>query len=148
MISLKYGIYVGIAHILFFLLMGVLGLHDYVEFSFISALFVIVGICLAIASYKRVRGGMLNYLHGLAIGATVGVVSSTLLALFMVIYITAFDASYLNNLQASALFPQSLSLLSLFVLTIIYGLIPGFLIGFIAMQWYKRPDHTMSERVR
>lgn len=147
-VSLKYGIFVGIAHILYFLLMGLLGLHNRIELSFLSGLFLVIGICLAISSYKRAKSGKIDYLKGLGIGVTTGVVSSVLVALFMVLYITAFDASYLNNLQASSLFPQSLSLLSLFVLIIIYGSWPGFIIAFVAMQWFKRPDHTMSERVR
>ncbi|RAU81994.1 DUF4199 domain-containing protein [Pontibacter arcticus] len=146
-IALKYGILVGVAHIVYFLLMGLLGLHDKTEMSFLSAIFLAIGICLAIANFKRRRNGTIDYFQGLAIGAITGVVSSTLLALFMVLYINLFDTSYLANLQTSALFPQSLSMLSLFALTIIYGLIPGFLMAFVAMQWFRRADHSMTERV-
>jgi hypothetical protein len=147
-VSLKYGIFVGIAHIVYFLLMGILGLHHVVELSFLSALFLIVGIVMAISNFKRAKNGKIEYLQGLAIGATTGVVSSSLLALFMVLYISVFDASYIANMQASSLFPASLSVLALFVLTIIYGSLPGFFIAFIAMQWFKRPDHTMSEQIK
>lgn len=147
-VALKYGIFVGIAHIVYFLIMGLLGLHQRVEVSFISGIFLVVGICMAIANFKRVKRGKLNYLQGLGIGATTGVVSSSLLALFMVLYVSVFDASFIANMQASSLFPESLSILSLFVLTIIYGTIPGFFIAFIAMQWFKEPDHTMAERVK
>lgn len=146
-VSLKYGILVGIAHIVFFLIMGMLGLHDVVELSFFSSIFLVIGIVMAISNFKRVKGGVIQYFQGLAIGATVGVVSSTILALFLVLYINLLDATYLAQLQASALFPQSISLLALFVLTIIYGTVPGFIIAFVAMQWYKRADHSLTERV-
>lgn len=146
-VGLKYGFMVGVAHIAYFLLMGILDLHHIVELSFISSLFLIVGIVMAISSFKRAKNGMINYFQGLGIGVTTGVVSSVLLAIFLVIYISLIDASYLMNLQASAFFPEGLSLLALFALTIVYGSWPGFFISFIAMQWYKRPDHTMSERV-
>jgi hypothetical protein len=146
-VSIKYGILVGIAHIIYFLLMRVFGLLHIVELSFLSALFLIVGICVAIVRFKRAKNGMINYFQGLAIGATVGVVSSTVLALFLVLYISLFDATYLQNLQASSYFPEGLSMLSLFVITIIYGSWPGFWLAFIAMQWYKAPDHTMSRQV-
>ncbi|HEY4651123.1 MAG TPA: DUF4199 family protein [Pontibacter sp.] len=146
-VSLKYGILVGIAHIVYFLIMGVLGLHHVVELSFLSSVFLVIGIVMAISKFKRAKNGMINYFQGLAIGATVGVVSSTILALFLVLYITVFDATYLAHLQASAFFPQSISLLALFVLTIIYGSWPGFWLAFIAMQWFKRADHSMAERV-
>ncbi len=145
-IAVKYGIFVGIAHILFFLLMGLLGLLDVIELSFISAIFLIIGILVAISKYKSMHGSV-GYFSGLGIGATTGVVSSALLAVFLMIYLNLFDETYLNNLQASALFPDGLSKLWLFILTIVYGTIPGFFIGFIAMQWFKRADHSMPERV-
>ncbi|MBX0335450.1 DUF4199 domain-containing protein [Pontibacter sp. HSC-14F20] len=146
-VSLKYGIFVGIAHVLFFLIMRLLDLQNRIELSFLSAIFLIVGITVAISQFKKAKGGNINYFQGLAIGATTGVVSSTILALFLVVYVTVLDTAYLASLQTSSLFPVSLSVLSLFVLTIIYGTIPGFLIAFVAMQWFKRADHAMPERI-
>ena len=146
-VSLKYGIFVGIAHVLFFLIMRLLNLQNRVELSFLSAVFLIVGITVAISQFKKAKGGNINYFQGLAIGATTGVVSSTILALFLVVYVTVLDTAYLANLQSSSLFPVSLSTLSLFVLTIIYGTIPGFLMAFVAMQWFKRADHAIPERI-
>jgi len=147
-VSIKYGIFVGIAHILYFLMMDLLNLLNVIELSFLSGIFLVIGIVVAISRFKRAKNGLINYFQGLAIGATVGVVSSTVLALFLVIYITFFDATYLLNLQSSYLFPQSLSLLSLLVITIIYGSWPGFWLAFIIMQWFKNPDHTISEKVK
>lgn len=146
-VSIKYGIFVGIAHILYFLVMRLLNLQNRVELSFLSAIFLIIGIAVAIASFKKARGGTINYFQGLAIGATTGVVSSSILALFLVVYVTVLDPAYLASLQSSSVFPISLSVLSLFVLTIIYGSVPGFIIAFVAMQWFKRADHAMPERI-
>jgi energy-converting hydrogenase Eha subunit A len=146
-VSLKYGIFVGIAHILFFLVMRLLNLQNRVELSFLSALFLVIGIAVAISNFKKAKGGNMNYFQGLAIGATTGVISSTILALFLGLYVTMLDTAYLASLQSSSLFPVSLSVLSLFVLTIIYGTIPGFIIAFVAMQWFKRADHSVPERI-
>ncbi|WP_439882356.1 DUF4199 domain-containing protein [Pontibacter sp. MBLB2868] len=146
-VSTKYGIIVGIVHMFYFLLMWALGLTNIVELSFISGIFLVIGIVMAISSFKRAKNGVIEYFQGLAIGATVGVVSSVILAIFLMIFVNLLDTHYLESLQASSLFPESLSKLSLFVLTIVYGTVPGVIIGFIAMQWYKNPDHTMSERI-
>ncbi|WP_187262320.1 DUF4199 domain-containing protein [Pontibacter beigongshangensis] len=146
-VSIKYGILVGLAHIVYFLLMRIFGVLHIVELSFLSGIFLVIGIVVAISNFKRARGGEINYFQGLAIGATTGVVSSTVLGLFLVAFITLFDSSYMANLQASSLFPESLSVLALFVLTIIYGSWPGFWLAFIAMQWFKTSDHTVPERV-
>ncbi|GAB3815578.1 hypothetical protein GCM10028895_09860 [Pontibacter rugosus] len=91
---------------------------------------------------------MIQYFQGLAIGATVGVVSSAVLALFLMVFVNTLDTEYLASLQASSLFPEGLSKLSLFVLTILYGTVPGVLIAFIAMQWFKNADHTMTNQVK
>jgi hypothetical protein len=146
-VSLKYGIFVGIAHVLFFLVMRLLNLQNRVELSFLSAIFLIIGIAVAISQFKKAKGGEINYFQGLAIGATTGVISSTILALFLVVYVNVLDTAYLTSLQSSSLFPTSLSVLSLLVLTIIYGTIPGFIIAFVAMQWFKRADHAIPERI-
>lgn len=142
-VAIKYGILVGLAHIVYFVLMWIFGLLEVVELSFLSGILLVIGICVAISRFKSMRGGMLHYLQGLGIGATVGVVSSAILALFLVIFLSAFRTGYIENLQASALFPESLTKLSLFILTIVYGAVPGLWIGFIAMQWFKRRDHQM-----
>lgn len=147
-VSIKYGIFVGIAHIIYFLVMDMFGLLEIIELSFLSSIFLIIGIAVAISRFKRASGGVINYFQGLGIGATTGVISSSILALFLAVYITVFDSTYLANLQASYLFPESLSLLSLVVLTIVYGTWPGFLLAFILMQWFKNADHTISKRVK
>ena len=146
-VSIKYGVIVGIVHMVYFLLMWALGLTNIVELSFFSGIFLVVGIVVAISNFKRAKNGVIEYFQGLGIGATVGVVSSVILAIFLMIFVSLMDTEYLESLQASALFPESLSQLSLFVITIVYGTVPGVIIGFIAMQWFKNPDHTMSERV-
>ncbi|MEJ8801946.1 DUF4199 domain-containing protein [Pontibacter sp. H249] len=146
-VSIKYGIIVGIVHIVYFLLMWASGLQETVELSFFSGIFLVVGIIVAISRFKRMKNGMIHYFQGLGIGATVGAVSSIILAIFMMIFVSTLGQDYLFSLQSSYLFPESLSKLSLFLITIIYGTVPGVIIGFIAMQWFKRPDHTMPERI-
>lgn len=146
-VSIKYGIIVGVVHIVYFLLMWAFGLQEIVELSFFSGIFLVIGIIVAISRFKKMKGGMIHYFQGLGIGATVGAVSSIILAIFMMVFVSTMGQGYLFSLQSSYLFPESLSKLSLFLITIIYGTVPGVIIGFIAMQWFKRPDHTMPERV-
>mgnify|MGYP005748702547 FL=1 len=146
-VSIKYGVIVGIVHIAYFLLMWALGLQEIVELSFISGIFLVIGIVVAISKFKRIKKGTIHYFQGLAIGATVGAVSSIILAIFLMIFLSTLGQGYLSSLQASYLFPESLTLLSLFLTTIVYGTVPGVIVGFIAMQWYKRPDHTLPEQI-
>ena len=141
-VAVKYGILVGIVYIVYFLVMWALGVIEVIELSFLSGLFLVIGIVVAISSYKKVRSGGIRYLEGFGIGATVGAVSSAILGLFLVVFLSTLDTEYLEHLQASSLFPEGLSLTLLFVLTILYGTVPGAWIAFIAMQWFKRRDHN------
>lgn len=145
-LAVKYGILVGVAHIAYFLLMRILGLIHNIGLSYLSGIFLVVGIVLAISKYKKLKGGMLRYFEGLAIGAITAAVSSLILGLFLVLFVTVFDSTYLDALSASGLFPEGLSVLSLFLVTLLEGTVPGFLVAFIAMQWFKRPDHSMSNQ--
>ena len=122
--------------------MWAFGLLEIVELSFLSGFLLVIGIVVAISNLKKVKGGAIGYLEGLGMGATVGAVSSAILALFLAIFLSSINTGYIENLQASALFPRGLTVLAMSVLTIVYGTIPGLLIGFIAMQWFKREDHN------
>lgn len=146
-VSIKYGVIVGIVHIVYFLLMWALGLQEVVELSFISGIFLVIGIVVAISRFKKIKSGTIHYFQGLGIGATVGAVSSIILAIFLMLFVSTLGKEYLLSLQASYLFPVSLSKLSLFLITIIYGTVPGVWIAFIAMQWFKRRDHTLPEQI-
>lgn len=145
-LAVKYGLMVGAAHIVYFLLMRVLGLIHNIGLSYLSGIFLIIGIVLAISKYKKLKGGMLRYFEGLGIGAIIAAVSSLILALFLVLFVTAFDSTYMDALSASGYFPEGLSILSLFLVTLLEGSVPGFIATFVIMQWFKREDHSMSNR--
>lgn len=146
-ISVKYGLLVGVAHIVYFLLMRLLDLIHIVELSYLSGIFLVIGIVMGISKYKRLRGGMINYFEGLGIGVITAFVSSLILALFLVLFVTVFDDTYINNLSTSGLFPEGLSVLAMFWIAVAHGTWPGFFIAFISMQWFKRADHTMPEKI-
>ncbi|TPE42528.1 DUF4199 domain-containing protein [Pontibacter mangrovi] len=146
-IAIKYGLLVGVAHILYFLLMRLLNLTQVIELSYLSGIFLIIGIVVALSKYKSLNRRALRYFDGLGIGVITAFVSSLILAVFLVIYVTVFDRTYLESLSASGFFPEGLSVLTMFWVTIGHGTWPGFIIGFIAMQWFKQPDHTMQENV-
>lgn len=143
-LGIKYGILVGVAHIAFFLLMRLLNLIHNVGLSFLSGVFIVIGIVLAISKYKKLRGGVVRYFEGLAIGTITAGVSSLMIGLFLVLFVTVIDSTYLDALSASGLFPEGLSVLSMFLVTLVEGTIPGFIVAFIAMQWFKRQDHSIS----
>ncbi|MBF9254758.1 DUF4199 domain-containing protein [Pontibacter sp. 172403-2] len=145
-LAIKYGLLVGVAHIAYFLLMRILGLIHNIGLSYLSGVFLLIGIVVAISKYKKLQGGMLRYFEGLGIGAITAAVSSLILALFLVLFVTLFDSTYIQALSASGLFPEGLTVLSLFLVTLLEGSVPGFIATFVIMQWFKRQDHSVSNQ--
>ncbi len=145
-LAIKYGLWVGVAHVAFFLFMRLLNQIQNISLSFLSSIFVIIGIVMALAKYKKLNAGKLEYFTGLAIGTITAAVSSLILGLFLVFFVIVVDRTYLDALSASGLFPEGLSIISMFLVTLLEGTIPGFIVAFIAMQWFKRRDHAVTER--
>lgn len=143
-IGIRYGLWVGTAYIVFFLLMKVLGLHERTEVAYVNGVFLIGGIVLALREYKRVTRNHIDYLPGLGVGFLTSLISSIILALFFIGYST-FDKEFASHVMTANLYGMSLSVLMIFLVIILQGTVAGTIIGFIAMQLFKRPDHRIDE---
>lgn len=143
-LGIRYGLWVGTAYIVFFLLMKVLGLHQRTEVAYVNGLFLVVGIVLALREFKRATHNHINYLPGLGVGFLTSLVSSVVLALFFVAYST-FDKQFASHVMTANLYGMQLSVLMIFLVIILQGTVAGTFIGFIAMQFFKRPDHKLDE---
>ncbi len=143
-LGLRYGLWTGVAYIVFFLLMKVLGLHERTEVSYLNGLFLIGGIVLALREFKRVTRNHIPYLHGLGTGFLVSLYSSIILALFFVGY-TAFDKEFAGHIASANLYGLNLSVIMVALMIILQGTIGGTIIGFIAMQYFKSNDHQLED---
>ncbi|MCY1559209.1 hypothetical protein D9M68_962220 [compost metagenome] len=67
-------------------------------------------------------------------------------AAFMVIYIKAFDDGLLKVLAGEQFFGDRMAItpgVVIFIVLMLEGVISGFMVSFIAMQWFKRRDHKV-----
>ena len=145
-VSLKYGVFIAIFYIVYTLLMQALGFTKIVELRFINGIFLAVGVFMAIREYKLSQNGVIKYFSGFGIGFLVGAIGSFIFALFMVLWVKIIDDSLLETIRTSEYFAPNLSEWMMFMTIMVEGMWPGFILGFIAMQWFKRPDHTFSEK--
>ncbi len=143
-VGIRYGLWIGVAYIAFFLLMKVLGLHERTEVSYINGVFLITGIVLALRYYRQATHNRVDYLPGLGVGFLASLVSSIILALFFIGYST-FDKEFASHVMTANLYGMQLSVLMIFLVIILQGTVAGTFIGFIAMQLFKRPDHKIDE---
>lgn len=145
-IGLKYGLLTAFGLIGYFLLMKLLGLSDVIELRFLNGLIMAVGVVMAIKALKTFKEGKIGYFQGLGVGIITGVLATIVFAAFMLIYIKAFDDSLLNVLAGNQFFGERMSItpgLVIFMVLMLEGIISGFMISFIAMQWFKRRDHKV-----
>lgn len=145
-IGLKYGLLTAVGLIVYFLLMKLLGFEHIIELRFLNGVIMAIGVVMAIRAYKISLNGEISYFKGIGSGLVTAVVATVLFATFMLIYIKAFDDRLLEVLSAESLFGERMAItpgIVVFVVLMLEGVISGFFISFIAMQWFKRPDHQV-----
>ncbi len=145
-IGLKYGLFTAIGLIAYFLLMTLIGMAHIVELRFLNALIMTVGIIVALRAHRRSKRGDIGYLSGLGTAFLTSLVATLLFATFMLVYIKTFDENLLKVLTDNRLVGERVAStpgLVIFMVLMLEGVISGAMIGFIAMQFFKRPDHTV-----
>jgi len=143
--AFRYGLYLAGALIAFFLIMRLIGLSEMVELSFLNDVLRVIFIAMAVRNYKRLGNGLINYLTGLGLGALVSVFSSVIFGLFMMIYASVIDKAFLESVNFEKYFGYDLTPFMLFWHVTIWGIgIGATIINFAVMQFYKSPDHKLS----
>ncbi|WP_018478116.1 DUF4199 domain-containing protein [Pontibacter roseus] len=145
-VGLKYGLFTALGLIGYFLLMRLIGLEQKVALRFLNGIIMAIGVTMAIKNYKKSRNGEIGYFKGLGVGIITGVVSTIIFAAFMLVYIKAFDDRLLKVLAGNQYFGERMEItpgIVIFMVLMLEGLISGFMIAFIAMQWFKRRDHKV-----
>lgn len=145
-IGIKYGLLTALGLVVYFLLMKVFGLSHIIELRFLNAIILTLGIVISIRNFKKMKNGNIGYFQGLGIAFLTALVATVLFATFMLVYVKAFDDSLLEVLSAENLFGERIEStpgLVIFIVLMLEGVISGFMIGFIAMQYFKRRDHKV-----
>jgi hypothetical protein len=110
-------------------------------FIIISVIF----ICISIASLKRGREGRLDYLQGIAVGSITSIVSCLMFAIFTLINIQFFNSNIMDILRDENMLGSRLTVSSVFMFITMLGFAGGAITSFIAMQYFKRPDHKLTK---
>lgn len=134
-ISLQFGILVGILLILYFLILGVLGVNDQPIYSFANPIMMAVGISLAIRK-AEMKYGELRYHKGFELGIYTGVIATVLFSIFFISY-------YVYNPQFSRDLVRRIgenyaSTGAIFITVFIMGIVTAMITSFFLMQLHKR----------
>lgn len=136
--GLRYGIYGGLAMIVYFLLLKVIGLDSNDTVRFLGIIFIIIATGMAIFYYSRHKSKGMFYLSGLGIGFIVGLVGAVTHGIFMFIYSYFIDQNFTADLRIQDFFGSNLSPLMIFGANALMGMIVGAFTGYITMMYFDR----------
>jgi len=145
-VGLKYGLFTAIGLVTYFLLMLLLDLVHIVELRFLNGIIMAIGVSLAIRAYKISVHGKIGYFSGLGTGLITALVATVLFAAFMLVYIKSGGEALVETLTAQQYFGGRVEAtpgLVIFLVLMLEGIISGFMIAFIAMQYFKRREHKV-----
>lgn len=146
-VAVKYGIATAIGFIAYFLLMRALGLAQIIELRALNFVILSVGIFLAIR-YERNKDPEFAYLKGLATGISTAGVSLIIFCVFLAIYLDVLDPAFMQQIKEHEMFGEMLNPYIASVAVLFEGILSGFLISFILMQYFKKSHLTSEERLQ
>ncbi|MBC3539795.1 DUF4199 domain-containing protein [Rufibacter sediminis] len=139
-----FGILTGVAAIIYIILLRLLGLIENVSLHFVTGIILVVGVCLAIRRHKIGRTGKIGYLEGIGVGFFVGLVSSVLFTIFQVLTDKVFNLALSYPYAANESYGNEQTIWLMAVTWLLLGVVIGAFVGYIAMQFFKRPDHKLT----
>jgi hypothetical protein len=139
-IGIRYGIYASVAMILYFIILNMANLAHVEELRFMSHIFILIAVVLAIGAYKSKRENRddLPYLPGLSIGFVVGLTAAVIYAVFIFTYANFINISFLQELESQDYYGAKLSPFMLFAAIVVLGLVVGSMTSYILMMLYDK----------
>ncbi len=145
-LGVRYGIMACIFMIIYFIIMVLIGLSNFEIVRFLSHVFVIVAVIMAINAFRRSGDGFIPYLPGLGIGFVVGLVGSVLYAAFIFLYAHYIDQEYQQSLRTQDYFGSFLSPLALAGSITLLGLVVGSFTGYTYMMLFDNSGGSFEEK--
>lgn len=143
-IGLRTGLITSAALLVYFFVMKLLGLHLILELRFFNVIIMAIGICIGLAKLKREFPTGEFYLQGLGEGFFISVIATTPFALIISCYTLFIDAELLKQVTATYSKGIYINTLTIFTGLMAEGVASGTIIGFCAMQYFKRNHEQES----
>lgn len=144
-IYLKYGFWITIALIAYFLVFRMLGLHDNILLSAPNGIIFGVGIFLSLKHY-RASMHETGYEQGFVTGFLSGIVASILFAIFMAIYMYQIDTEFAHQIMAKWNMEDNLNTAMLVISLLILGIATSLILTLTFMQLLKNSWNTGANK--
>lgn len=136
-----YGLFIAVALIVYFLLLKLIGLHQYPVLSSVNALIFGVGIYLALKKYRSEEADI-KYEKGFEVGLFTGGIASIIFTVFMALYMYQFDQEFADAILNSWQMETDLGTAMLVISILVMGLVTSLILTFSFMQLFKNSWNT------
>ncbi|WP_430411462.1 DUF4199 domain-containing protein [Kordia sp.] len=141
--ALKYGGYIALGLIAYFLTVRLLGLHENPWLRLLNGVIVAFGIYKVIKDLKAAQGVKFNYFEGFKAGILSGFVATLAFTLFMAIYIFHIDTAFAEKIMAMGLGSYATEPGILLFIILIEGFASAVVLSLLFMQKFK-PSWNIS----
>lgn len=140
-VALKYGLYITISLIAFFLLLRLFNLHENPWLRLLNGVFMCSGIYFAIKKYKTKSGDDFSYINGAKTGLVTGFIATVIFTLFMAIYMFHLDVEFTEKLLADWFADYEVGTNILLFTIFIEGLASTVILSLGFMQLFKKSNN-------
>jgi|SRR5690606_3072871 len=137
----RYGIGIAVILIAYFLLLKLIGLHQYPILSAVNGLIYGVGMFMAIKHYNS-RKNKLKYEKGFQVGLLCGGIATVIFVIFMAIYMYQIDAEFSSNILEEWGEEYARGTLILLVMLVFMGFATTMVLTLTLMQLLKKSWNT------
>ena len=99
-VPIKFGLFISIGLIVYFLLISLFDAHTNPFFSFFNPVIVGIGMFLAINAYKKKKGGKYKYQKGFKTGVITGFLATIIFTIFFAFYATELEPDFIEKMLA------------------------------------------------
>ncbi len=139
----RYGIWIAIILIAYFLILKLIGLHQYPVLSAVNGLIYGAGLYMALKKYST-EDGDFKYEKGFEVGLLSGGIASIIFTLFMAIYMYQIDTEFAASIMEKWNLEYDLGTLMLLVSILIMGFATTLILTLSFMQLLKRSWNTQD----
>ncbi|QHI37183.1 hypothetical protein IMCC3317_25610 [Kordia antarctica] len=144
--SIKYGGFIALGLIAYFLLVRLLGLHENPWLRLLNGVIVAFGIYKVIKDIKAESGASFNYFDGFKAGIISGFVATLIFTFFMGIYIFHIDTEFAEKIMAMSLGSVASEPGLLLFIILIEGFSSTVILSLLFMQKFK-PSWNITEKL-
>lgn len=141
-VPIKYGIYIAIGLIAYFLLLSLFGLHKQPVYSVFNIVITGLGIYLAIKKYRAEKKAKFVYQKGFTVGLGTGFIATVIFTGFFAIYASELNPKFSNELITMWETDWFVNIGMLVFTVALMGFATTFVMALAIMQRYKPSWNT------